>query len=396
MADSLGATYVLAGRVSEGIRGRTVGFTLYNGVTGRALMYRTLAHDSAHVMLVEQNVSTQVASQILGKLKPAEQRALDRVPDVSAKAYDLFVRGQGARDIWSFGRAADYFRQATRIARSYSPADAELALADAEVLHRGANSTLAADVLFELRSAASHAIALDSTSSVAWRAEAQSRLAQGGSRPCGGGRTSAPSRPIRATPRRSRTTGSHSFAPATPRPAARCSRARSPSSLGRAPTNRRAGEPRRADHRDASALHAARRGDRRRRAVRPAWAQRAVVRARHGPPLRLGRRRDRDAARRGSSRRSAGATVDLLARDTLRARDRLNVEWTQVKAAGAVGVLDGTSIARALLAAGESNRALDILELSMPRGPWLLAALRDPAFDSIRNDKRFRAITSGQ
>jgi hypothetical protein len=31
----------------------------------------------------------------------------------------------------------------------------------------------------------------------------------------------------------------------------------------------------------------------------------------------------------------------------------------------------------------------------MPRGPWLLATLRDPAFDSIRNDKRFRAITSG-
>jgi hypothetical protein len=57
--------------------------------------------------------------------------------------------------------------------------------------------------------------------------------------------------------------------------------------------------------------------------------------------------------------------------------------------------LDGTSIARALLAAGQSNRALDVLELAMPRGPWLLAALRDPAFDSIRNDKRFRAITSG-
>jgi TolB-like protein len=122
MADSLGATYVLAGRVSEGIRGRTVGFTLYNGVTGRALMYRTLPHDSAHVMLVEQNVSAQVASQILGKLKPQEQRALDRVPDVTSKAYDLYVRGQGARDVWNFGQAADYFRQATRFARSLAPA----------------------------------------------------------------------------------------------------------------------------------------------------------------------------------------------------------------------------------------------------------------------------------
>jgi TolB-like protein len=396
MADSLGAAYVLAGRVSEGIRGRTVGFTLYNGVTGRALMYRTLRHDSAHVMLVEQNVSGQVASQILGKLKPQEQRALERVPDVNSKAYDLYVRGQGARDVWNFGQAADYFRQATRLARSFAPAYAELALADAEVLHRGVNSTLAADILFELRSAASHAIALDSTSSVSWRAEAQSRLAQG--RQAALWRR-AYERAIAADPRDPAAFEDYGIAliRTGDREAGRAMLARALAlEPGRAQPIAALASLAVADHRDGSActlLNEAIVGD---VLFAPAWAQRAVVRARHGD-LRFAWADAETATQLGASHlgESAGAMVDLIARDTSRARDRLNVEWTQVKSAGTVGVLDGTSIARALLAAGQSNRALDVLELAMPRGPWLLAALRDPAFDSIRNDKRFRAITSG-
>ena len=60
-----------------------------------------------------------------------------------------------------------------------------------------------------------------------------------------------------------------------------------------------------------------------------------------------------------------------------------------MKAAGAVGVVDGTAIARAMIAAGQSTRALDILELASRGDRGSLAALRDPAFDSIRNDRRF-------
>jgi len=397
MADSLGATYVLAGRVSDGLRGRTVSFTLYNGVTGRALMYRTLPHDSAHVMLVEQNVSAQVAAQIVGKLRPQEQRALDKVPDVSAKAYDAYVRGQGARDLWAFGRAAGYFRDAARQAHGFAPAYAELALADAEVLHRGVNSTLAADVLFELRSSASHAIALDSTSSLSWRAEAQSRIAQG----------RAPTLWRRAF---ERAIAADSRDPAAFEDYGLALIRTGDREAGRSMLERAlALEPQRAppiaalaslaiaDHRDGSActlLNQAIIGD---VLFAPAWAQRAVVRARHGD-LRFAWADAETATQLGEGYlgESAGAIVDLIARDTSRARDRLTNEWTQVKAAGVVGVLDGTSIARALVAAGQANRALDVLELATPRGPWLLAALRDPGFDSIRDDKRFRALTARQ
>ena len=359
-------------------------------------MYRTLAHDSAHVMLVEQNVSSQVASQILGKLRPQEQRALDRVPAVSAKAYDLFVRGQGARDIWNFGRAADYFRQPrashgrTRRHTRSSPSPMPKSCTAA--------STRRSPPASSSSCAARRAMRSRSTRRRACRGAPKLSLGsrRGGRPPCGDGRTSVRSRPIRATPRRSRTTGSRSFARVTRKPDARCSRARSASSrdalnqsprwrASPSPTTTTAAPARCSTRRSSATCCSPRRGR-----SAPSCARATATSDSPGPTPR-----PRRSSGRGTSAR-ARARWSTCSPATRRARDRLNIEWTEVKSAGAVGVLDGTSIARALLAAGQTGRALDILELAMPRGPWLLAALRDPAFDSIRNDKRFRAITSGQ
>ena len=397
MADSLGAAYVLAGRVTQSMRGRTVAFTLYNGATGRALMYRTLPHDSAHVMLVEQNVSTQVAEQILGKLKPVEQHALDRVPNVNAKSYDEYVRGQGARDLWEFGRAAQYFRDAARLDRSFSAAFAELALADAEILQRGLSSTATADVTFEIRNAASHAIALDSTSSLVWRAEAQARIVEGSA---ASRWRKAFDRAIALDPRDPAALEEYGLALVRTgdreagRPILQRALVFEP---GRAQPIAALATLALSDHRDGNActlLNEAIIGD---VLYAPAWAQRAVVRARYGD-LRFAWADAETATQLGAGHlgESAGAMVDLLARDTARARGRLYSEWSEVKAAGGVGVLDGTAIARAMIAAGQSTRALDILELARPRGPWFDAALRDPAFDTIRRDQRFLALTAKQ
>jgi hypothetical protein len=299
--------------------------------------------------------------------------------------------------VWDFGVAAGYFREASRLDRSFAPAYAELALADAEILQRGVNSTIAADIIFELRSAASHAVALDSMSSLSWRAEAQARLVQG--RPTAMWRR-AYERAIAVDPRDPAAFEDYGLALLRTgdrdagRPLLERALALEP---GRAQPIAALASLAVSDHRDASAcslLNEAIVGD---VLFAPAWAQRAVVRARHGD-LRFAWADAETATQLGGSHlgESAGAMVDLMARDTSRARDRLNSEWTQVKQAGAVGVLDGTSIARAMLAAGQSTRALDVLELATPRGPWLLAVLRDPAFDSIRNSERFRAITARQ
>ena len=46
----------------------------------------------------------------------------------------------------------------------------------------------------------------------------------------------------------------------------------------------------------------------------------------------------------------------------------------------------------ALIALGDTPRALDVLEAVHPRGPWYSAALRDPVFDKARSTSRFRAL----
>lgn len=397
MSDSLGAAYVLAGRLSQGIRGRTISFTLYNGATGRALMNRTLSHDSSRVWYVEQTVATLVATQVLGKLKPGEQKALERVYTNNGKAYDWFTRGTAARDVWSFTRAAQDFREAARLDKNYAPAFAETALADAELVHDGANETAATALLTEIKITANRAMLLDSTSSLSWRADAVSKRLQG--RPVAVWRRSY-ERAMALDPRDPAAIEDLGLALIRDgdidggRPVLERALALEP---GRAQPIAALASLAAADHRDASActlLNQAIIGD---VLFAPAWAQRAVVRARHGD-LRYAWADAETATQLGEGHlgESAGAMVDLIARDTSRARDRLTNEWTQVKAAGSIGVSDGTAIARALIAAGQAPRALDVLELARPRGPWFNTALRDPAFDSIRSEKRFRALTTKQ
>jgi hypothetical protein len=93
---------------------------------------------------------------------------------------------------------------------------------------------------------------------------------------------------------------------------------------------------------------------------------------------------------------SAGALIDLMARDTVRARERLQGLWEQVQSRGAVGVREGRAIAVALLATHQPKRALDVLESVRATGPWYAATLRDSGFDAVRNEPRFRALAAAQ
>ena len=125
----------------------------------------------------------------------------------------------------------------------------------------------------------------------------------------------------------------------------------------------------------------------------PAWAMRALVRARHGD-LRFAWADAETATQVGSPflGQSAAAIVDLKARDTAHARSRLGDVWLDVQARGTISVPEGRAVATAFIAAGQMPRALDVLETVRPRGPLYAATLRDPNFDQARREPRFRAL----
>jgi hypothetical protein len=91
---------------------------------------------------------------------------------------------------------------------------------------------------------------------------------------------------------------------------------------------------------------------------------------------------------------SAAAVVDLKARDTSHARQRLADALADVQARGTISVAEGRALAAAFIQAGQLPRALDVLEAVRPRGPLYAATLRDPIFDRARRDPRFRAIVT--
>jgi hypothetical protein len=60
--------------------------------------------------------------------------------------------------------------------------------------------------------------------------------------------------------------------------------------------------------------------------------------------------------------------------------------------ADTVNVRDGYELALGLVAVGQHDRALDLLERIRPRGPWLWTYLVFPGFDPVRAGARFQRI----
>jgi hypothetical protein len=92
---------------------------------------------------------------------------------------------------------------------------------------------------------------------------------------------------------------------------------------------------------------------------------------------------------------AASAAIDARARDTTGARQRTNAIS---KAAAAAGThpREWTSqyLALALVASGQSERALDLLEKVQPRGARLWFALTSPDFASLRKNQRYRQLVA--
>ena len=83
------------------------------------------------------------------------------------------------------------------------------------------------------------------------------------------------------------------------------------------------------------------------------------------------------------------ALVELQAADTPAARTRIERLEREIRSAGHATITDAAWVGRALVALGEPDRALDLLERVRPRGARLWFYLRAPELDAIRSTARF-------
>jgi Tfp pilus assembly protein PilF len=86
------------------------------------------------------------------------------------------------------------------------------------------------------------------------------------------------------------------------------------------------------------------------------------------------------------------ALVDVAARDTAGATERVRMLERRLKSRKHVSLSDGGYTALGLAAIGDRRGALDLLERVRPRGPELYSFLHRPGFDWLWTDARFRRL----
>ena len=395
LATRAGAKYALAGVPSIGSNGvLRVTAALFEIPQRNPVWRRSFPYDSAGTLALEQSIAIEVASKILRKLTPKERQLLARAPTQKGQAYDAVLRGDGDFLSGAVDSAAADYEAALKIDPRFGDAQAKLALANVELYQNGEEPRGAfARLVRQARIAADQARALDPASPITWLAEARVRMAEG--QPVQEWRR-AFEHALTLDPRNAAVLEEYGLAMATTdeRSTARGLLQRVSSvTSGRAKTSTALAELALADGRDAEAcayLNDAINND---PVYPPAWALRGVLRARHRD-LRYAWADAETATRLGNGflGESGSAIIDLIARDTTRARERLTDLWQMVRNDGTINARNGRALASALIALGDTPRALDVLESIHPRGPWYAAALRDPAFDKARGTSRFRSL----
>ena len=402
---ALGVAYLVSGSVARPGRGQSAGVTveLLRASDGMHVWGGRYEGRDTALQSIPEAVARAVATTITGALRPVERTALANSPPRDPAAYDHFLRANyqlAQRTPRAVRRAIDQCESAVRLDPGFTPALARMAIGYGLFLDWGWEYPgLSPDaVLAHGFDAADRALRQDSTSADAWMArgfllsfrnprtfegvrEAMQRALALDSRNAEAhhqfgmallwlGRDSAAAdmyrRALQLEPERPITLFN----------------------LGRVAARRtRYGEARRwAD----SAL-----------TIDPgadyAYVLRAVAQFRLGNPAEA--RADAEtAARLRAGFRVPGeavlSLVELQAADTPAARTRIERLEREIHATGFPTITDAAWVGRALVALGESDRALELLERVRPRGARLWYYLRAPEFDAIRSNPRFGKLVA--
>jgi eukaryotic-like serine/threonine-protein kinase len=397
IGQALGVRYLVEGTVLPS-RER-VGVTVRlvragDGVLAWSEAYNRPAND---VLAIVEDVSRRVATSVAGALLPAEQSALVTRPTGSTAAYDHFLKGnfylarRTARDV---ARGIHEYEAAVQLDPRFVRARARIAFGYGVFLtwnweHPGAGQDT---LLAHGFAAADQALREDSTSSDAWMARGillslRNKRTLEGVRP-------ALDRAISLDPRNAEAQDEYAdiLAELSEDSAARAAYRRALAlESDRANTLHKLARSYVFGHRYEEARRLLDSAVAMDSDYAPSYALRARVRLQLGDVV--GARADAETALRFSRAPWSSATmalVDIHAGDTLAARSRVEPLVHQLLTSNQATEFDAW-LGIPLIALGERERALDLLELA-PRGPALMWILRLPEFDPLRSTPRFERV----
>ena len=176
-ARALGVTHLVTGSVRRSAHQLRVTVEMVGAATGVREWGEEYPGADGDVLALEDSVATNVAQAVVGALLPAERATLARRPTADPRAYDLFLRGNfdlAQRTARSVARAMSEYEGATARDPHFAEALARAALAHEFFLDWGwpVPGVPAESLLARGTRLADSALALDSTSSDVWMAQA--------------------------------------------------------------------------------------------------------------------------------------------------------------------------------------------------------------------------------
>jgi formylglycine-generating enzyme required for sulfatase activity/TolB-like protein/cytochrome c-type biogenesis protein CcmH/NrfG len=402
---TLGVAYLVSGNVPRPGRGQRPGVTveLLRASDGMHVWGGQYPTRDTALQTIPEAVARAVATVITGALRPVERTALANRPPRDPEAYDHFLRANyelAQRSPRAVRRAIDQFAMAVRLDPGFTPALARIAVGYGLFLDWGWEypGLSPEAVLAGGFDAADRALRQDSASADAWMARGF-LLSFRNPRTFAGVRE-ALLRALELDPRNAE--AHHQYGMALlwlGRDSAAADMYRRALAL----------EP----ERPITLFNLGRVAARQTRyAEARRWADSALTidpGADYGYVLRalsefrLGNRAEARADAETAARLRAGfrvpgeavlALVELQAADTLAARTRIVRMEREIRSAGHPTITDAAWVGRALVALGESARALELLERVRPRGARLWYYLRAPEFDAIRSSPRFGKLVA--
>jgi serine/threonine-protein kinase len=402
VAEALGVTYLVDGSVRRAGDRVRASVHLVDARTGFQVWSNDYDLAASDILSLQAEVAHRVAAGIAGRLLPPETVALASRPTDNAEAYDRFLRANyylTQRTPSAVARAISEYERALRLDPDFTPARARAAYGYALYLDWGwPHPDLPPDTILERGSAAAgRALAQDSASADAWMARGY-MLAHRDPRTLAGSRR-AFERALSLDS--SNAEAWHQYGSvltsldddvgglAAFRTAMELEPQRSGTMLLTGALHYRG---RRLN--DAlAALDSAIRLD---PLLDLAYALRALVKVRSGDLP--GASSDAEAARRVAEdpifADATMAVVEVARGDTAVGRARARALAATRLRNRSVTVEEGVFVASALAAAGDHQRAIDVLDRARPRGAHLFMDMKSPDLDPLRTHSRYQRIAA--